>query len=267
MLGFRVIACGCMKGFTVKGGIKVAAVEAACSEKVRSLESTVQTQSQEVSDLRKAYADMYAYLSQIRSGSSASGMPEMPPPPPPPPPPLPPPARSQDPPPQPEQFLDVDHQFRRNKESFRKNRTEHDDPPNRLSGIEVWQRVSGIPRIVENGAVMDDDRTKDNDNARLDLEELCKRPELNLRKLDSGLHVRKRQRIFTVLLRGRGRGRGRSAPSSEPAAIASPSMSTPSVSQVAPTIPPPPAPSTQPPPTGSPQVAPSSHESQPDPPT
>ncbi|MED6118160.1 hypothetical protein PIB30_000142 [Stylosanthes scabra] len=77
---------------------KVAAVEAACSEKVRSLESTVQAQSQEVSALRKAYSDMYSYLSQIRSGSSASGMPEMPPPPPPPPP-----ARSQDPPPQPEQ--------------------------------------------------------------------------------------------------------------------------------------------------------------------
>ncbi|MED6206607.1 hypothetical protein PIB30_028468 [Stylosanthes scabra] len=76
---------------------KVAAVEAACSEKARSLESTVQAQSQEVSDLRKAYSDMYAYLSQIRSGSSASGMPEMPLLPPPPPPP--PPARSQDPPP------------------------------------------------------------------------------------------------------------------------------------------------------------------------
>ncbi|MED6216546.1 hypothetical protein PIB30_008531 [Stylosanthes scabra] len=77
-----------------------ATVEAACSEKVRSLESTVQAQSQEVSDLRKAYSDMYSYLSQIRSGSSASGMPEMPPPPPLPPPP---PPRSQDPPPQPEQ--------------------------------------------------------------------------------------------------------------------------------------------------------------------
>ncbi|MED6108469.1 hypothetical protein PIB30_024197 [Stylosanthes scabra] len=74
---------------------KVAAVEAACSEKVRNLQSTVQAQSQEVSDLRKAYSDMYSYLSQIRSGSSASGMPKMPPPPP-----L---ARSQNPPPQPEQ--------------------------------------------------------------------------------------------------------------------------------------------------------------------
>ncbi|MED6167866.1 hypothetical protein PIB30_006837 [Stylosanthes scabra] len=68
---------------------KVAAVEATCSENVRSLESTVQAQSQEVSNLRKAYSDMYSYLSQIRSSSSASGMPEMPPPP----------ARSQDPPP------------------------------------------------------------------------------------------------------------------------------------------------------------------------
>ncbi|MED6157136.1 hypothetical protein PIB30_020454 [Stylosanthes scabra] len=63
--------------------------------------------------------------------------------------------------------------------------------------------------------------------------------------------------------RSHGRGRGRSAPSSEPAATASPSTSTPSVSQVAPTIPPAPTPSTQPPPTGSPQVAPSPHESQP----
>ncbi|MED6117936.1 hypothetical protein PIB30_114690, partial [Stylosanthes scabra] len=71
---------------------------------VRSLESTVQAQSQEVSDLRKAYSEMYSYLSQIRSGTSSGGMPEMPPPPPlPPPPPPPPPAQSQDPPPQPEQ--------------------------------------------------------------------------------------------------------------------------------------------------------------------
>ncbi|MED6173236.1 hypothetical protein PIB30_057397 [Stylosanthes scabra] len=49
---------------------------------------------QEVSDLRKAYSDMYSYLSHIRSGSSSSGMPDMRPPPP---------ARSQDPPPQPDQ--------------------------------------------------------------------------------------------------------------------------------------------------------------------
>ncbi|MED6196699.1 hypothetical protein PIB30_049833 [Stylosanthes scabra] len=66
------------------------------AQKVRSLESTVQAQSQEVSDLRKAYSDMYSYLSQIQSGLSASGMPDLPPPPPPP-------ARYQDPPPEPEQ--------------------------------------------------------------------------------------------------------------------------------------------------------------------
>ncbi|MED6177218.1 hypothetical protein PIB30_095925 [Stylosanthes scabra] len=72
----------------------------------------------------------------------------------------------------------------------------------------------------------------------------------------------------------RGRGRGRSAATTEPAATASPSALTVAVSQVAPTIPPPPAPLTQPPPTDSPQVAPypqlhgdSSHASQPDPPS
>ncbi|MED6164295.1 hypothetical protein PIB30_088276 [Stylosanthes scabra] len=55
--------------------------------------------------------------------------------------------------------------------------------------------------------------------------------------------------------RSRSRGRGRSAASTEPAATASPSASTVGVSQVAPTIPPPPAPLTQPPPIDSPQVA------------
>ncbi|MED6197224.1 hypothetical protein PIB30_054707 [Stylosanthes scabra] len=65
----------------------LAAVEAVCAEKVRTLESTVQTQSQEVSDLRRAYADMYSFLTQMRSGASGSGsLPDMPPPLPPPPP-------------------------------------------------------------------------------------------------------------------------------------------------------------------------------------
>ncbi|MED6164860.1 hypothetical protein PIB30_094180 [Stylosanthes scabra] len=81
----------------------LAAVEAVCAEKVRTLESTVQTQSQEVSELRKAYSDMYSFLTQMRSnGSSSAAMPDMPPPPPPPPPP-PSPARSQSPPPRPDQ--------------------------------------------------------------------------------------------------------------------------------------------------------------------
>ncbi|MED6173290.1 hypothetical protein PIB30_057987 [Stylosanthes scabra] len=81
---------------------RVATVEAVCAEKVRTLESTVQSQSQEVSDLRRAYSDMYSFLTQMRSDASGSGsMPDMPPPPPPPPPPLP--ASSQTPPPQPDQ--------------------------------------------------------------------------------------------------------------------------------------------------------------------
>ncbi|MED6199584.1 hypothetical protein PIB30_077309 [Stylosanthes scabra] len=80
----------------------LAIVEAVCAEKVRNLESTVQTQSQEVSELRKAYSDMYSFLTQMQnSRSSAAAMPDMPHPPPPPPP-LPP-ARSQSPPPQPDQ--------------------------------------------------------------------------------------------------------------------------------------------------------------------
>ncbi|MED6160078.1 hypothetical protein PIB30_048003 [Stylosanthes scabra] len=66
----------------------------------------MQAQSQEVSDLRKAYSDMNSYLSHIRRDSSSSGMPDMPPPPPSPPPS---PARSQDPPPQPEQSTGSPH--------------------------------------------------------------------------------------------------------------------------------------------------------------
>ncbi|MED6147718.1 hypothetical protein PIB30_046410 [Stylosanthes scabra] len=72
------------------------------SRVVRTLESTVQTQSQEISELRKAYSDMYSFLTQMRSGgSSAAAMPDMPPPPPPPH--L---ARSQSPPPRPDQGTD-----------------------------------------------------------------------------------------------------------------------------------------------------------------
>ncbi|MED6164989.1 hypothetical protein PIB30_095421, partial [Stylosanthes scabra] len=57
------------------------------ARRVAALESTVQTQSQEVSDLRKAYADMYSLLTQMLSGGSSSApLPDFPPPPPPPPP-------------------------------------------------------------------------------------------------------------------------------------------------------------------------------------
>ncbi|MED6187687.1 hypothetical protein PIB30_078790 [Stylosanthes scabra] len=58
------------------------------ARRVAALESTRQTQSQEVSDLRKAYADMYSLLTQMRSGGSSSApLPDFLPPPPPPPPP------------------------------------------------------------------------------------------------------------------------------------------------------------------------------------
>ncbi|MED6152695.1 hypothetical protein PIB30_094500 [Stylosanthes scabra] len=75
---------------------RVAVVEAVCAKKVRNMESIVQTQSQDVSKLRKAYSDMYSFLTQMRSsGSSAMAMPDMPP--------RPPPAQSQSLPPQPNQ--------------------------------------------------------------------------------------------------------------------------------------------------------------------
>ncbi|MED6160679.1 hypothetical protein PIB30_053681 [Stylosanthes scabra] len=58
------------------------------ARRVAALESTVQAQSQEVSDLRKPYADVYSLLTQMRSGGlSSAPLPDFPPPPPPPPPP------------------------------------------------------------------------------------------------------------------------------------------------------------------------------------
>ncbi|MED6202097.1 hypothetical protein PIB30_101892, partial [Stylosanthes scabra] len=50
----------------------LAAVKAVCAEKVRTLETTVQMQSQEVSNLRRAYSDMYSFLTQMRSDTSGS---------------------------------------------------------------------------------------------------------------------------------------------------------------------------------------------------
>ncbi|MED6212832.1 hypothetical protein PIB30_087255 [Stylosanthes scabra] len=70
---------------------------AICDEKVRTLETTLESQSQEVSQLRKAYSDMYSFLEEMRSGGSGSAaFTAMPPPPPSPPPP---PTRSPSPPP------------------------------------------------------------------------------------------------------------------------------------------------------------------------
>ncbi|XP_028790871.1 uncharacterized protein LOC114746759 [Neltuma alba] len=49
------------------------------------------------------------------------------------------------------QFLPNDHQFRRNKTSFYKNRIENSMPPPRLSGEEVWERVQNLPKVTESG--------------------------------------------------------------------------------------------------------------------
>ncbi|PKU63659.1 Retrovirus-related Pol polyprotein from transposon TNT 1-94 [Dendrobium catenatum] len=46
-------------------------------------------------------------------------------------------------------FLHANHQFRRNKEAFVKNRIERSPPPPRLSGDEILQRLSNIPTIIE----------------------------------------------------------------------------------------------------------------------
>ncbi|MED6124303.1 hypothetical protein PIB30_057723 [Stylosanthes scabra] len=71
---------------------RVARIEAVCDQKVRTLETALESQSQEGSQLRKAYSDMYSFLELMRSGGSGSAaFTAMPPP-------LP--ARSPSPPPQ-----------------------------------------------------------------------------------------------------------------------------------------------------------------------
>jgi len=47
------------------------------------------------------------------------------------------------------QFLAMDHPFRRNKMNFTKNEQEHAPPPKILSGDQVWERVSKIPKVPE----------------------------------------------------------------------------------------------------------------------
>ncbi|PKU61615.1 hypothetical protein MA16_Dca027191 [Dendrobium catenatum] len=46
-------------------------------------------------------------------------------------------------------FLHANHQFRRNKEAFVKNRIERSPPPPRLSGDDILQRLSDIPTIID----------------------------------------------------------------------------------------------------------------------
>ncbi|XP_059315491.1 uncharacterized protein LOC132066130 [Lycium ferocissimum] len=47
------------------------------------------------------------------------------------------------------QFLPMDHQFRKMKQAFRKNKIENDPPPRTLSGEEIWGRVCHLPKVTE----------------------------------------------------------------------------------------------------------------------
>jgi len=134
------------------------------------------------------------------------------------------------------QFLPCNHVFRRNKEAFYKNRIENDYPPQRLSGEQVYEMVSSIPKstevricnVIGHGhshnwtkrsifwdlpywknnllrhnldvmhieknvfenvihTILDNkEKTKDNENARLDLAMYCHRKELLLKTNPNG---------------------------------------------------------------------------------
>nr|GEY24762.1 hypothetical protein [Tanacetum cinerariifolium] len=46
-------------------------------------------------------------------------------------------------------LLPKDHPFRRNKDSFTKERVENDTPQSRLSGLETWGRVQKYPKVTD----------------------------------------------------------------------------------------------------------------------
>ncbi|KAK2369072.1 hypothetical protein QL285_082226 [Trifolium repens] len=90
-------------------------------------------------------------------------------------------------------FLPMDHAFRRNKNAFYKDRIEESRPPKRLTGDDVWEKVSDFPKITEvdpcicDGFVMDiKDKTKDNAKARMDIKKYCRRKELELQTQSNG---------------------------------------------------------------------------------
>jgi len=47
------------------------------------------------------------------------------------------------------QFLPMDHEFRRNKTAFYKNREEFSEPPPNFTGEQLWARVSSLPTVAE----------------------------------------------------------------------------------------------------------------------
>ena len=48
-------------------------------------------------------------------------------------------------------FLEPNHTFRNNRNAFKKSTVEREDPPIRLSGHQVWDRVKHFPKITEVG--------------------------------------------------------------------------------------------------------------------
>jgi len=49
------------------------------------------------------------------------------------------------------QFLPMDHLSRRNKDAFRKNKSQNGRPPARLHRETIWQTVEHLPKVTENG--------------------------------------------------------------------------------------------------------------------
>ncbi|KAK6791414.1 hypothetical protein RDI58_010495 [Solanum bulbocastanum] len=47
------------------------------------------------------------------------------------------------------QFLPMDHEFRKMKNAFRKNKVESEPPPPLLTGHQIWERVSQLPKVTE----------------------------------------------------------------------------------------------------------------------
>ncbi|KAH0724842.1 hypothetical protein KY284_000707 [Solanum tuberosum] len=95
------------------------------------------------------------------------------------------------------QFLPMDHEFRKMKNAFRKNKVESDPPPPLLTGHQIWERISQLPKVTEAspsrlpGYVMDvKGKTKDNPKARMDIKEYCRRKELWLQELHNGKIVK-----------------------------------------------------------------------------
>ncbi|KAL3358675.1 hypothetical protein AABB24_015666 [Solanum stoloniferum] len=146
-----------------------------------------------------------------------------------------------------QQFLPLNHEFRRNDNIFYKGREEKSRPPPKLTGEQVWEKIKGFPKITEFGpcncygygksnnwtkrsifwdlpywktnlvrhnldvmhieknvfdnifhTIMDNsERTKDNEKARMDLKEYCRRSDLHLQQNAYGRWIKSKAK-FTL---------------------------------------------------------------------